>query len=537
MAPHALRNYSSPRPLPYRLRRGEGLSNKMTQLYKLSWELSKQDHYDFGMRAVKSVIVMAGQVTRCHCHRDHLPSTTATPSIAHPLPPSPPPAAQARQPGDPRGHHADPRAPRLEPPQVSVRRRAALHGDHPGPLPRRRDPVGRLRPPPAGYRARAPQAEPAGDGRHRHHHLHHHHRHRPSTTTATSTSPPPTIPCRWSTPTSPRSSTGRDVLVRHGVMVVGLTLTGKSTGHSMLAALTQRARRRRVRGDEAATLNPKAVKMGGYGEINPVTQEWTDGLVPTLVRLSVGDESDALNWIVFDGPVDALWIENMNTNKMLCLSNGERIVIEGDAHDVRGERSRRRPPPSCCGMVYMEAVYIGNRLPWQPWVSPTRCRRTTPRTPRRSSSSSMGMSTARSPSCATAPRRAWPPWRPTRSARASAAVGVAHRGERRVGVGRHGDAREECGLHFVFAFVWAFGGNLRESSREKFDAYVRGRGLLDRLNVQLPKAGAFSTTASTSTRAASSTGARSPRRSPSTRTCLTSTSWCRRVRRRATRTC
>lgn len=76
-----------------------------------------------------------------------------------------------------------------------------------------------------------------------------------------------------------------------------------------------------MKGVQVYTCNPKCVSMGGlYGEQSALTGEWKDGLAACLFKEAASDISGSHKWVVFDGPVDAIWVENLNSVSLLtCM--------------------------------------------------------------------------------------------------------------------------------------------------------------------------------------------------------------------------
>ncbi|OON20270.1 ATPase family protein, partial [Opisthorchis viverrini] len=169
------------------------------------------------------------------------------------------------------------------------------------------------------------------------------------------------------------------LLVRHGVMLVGPTGGGKTTVYRVLIKVLTNLHEAGLSSEvpeyqpvKTYVLNPKAITMGElYGEVNKLTLEWHDGLLASVVRKTCADTSEDHQWVICDGPVDALWIENMNTvlddNKMLCLANSERIKLTNYVHmlfEVQDLAVASPATVSRCGMVYVDSEELG----WMPYV-------------------------------------------------------------------------------------------------------------------------------------------------------------------------
>ncbi|CAM9242548.1 unnamed protein product, partial [Chrysoparadoxa australica] len=148
--------------------------------------------------------------------------------------------------------------------------------------------------------------------------------------------------------------------LRHGVMLVGPSGTGKSSAwRTLLAALELLDG---IKG-EAHVIDPKAIgKEALYGSLDPTTLEWTDGVFTRVLRDVLANRrggGQKRHWIVFDGDVDPEWAENLNSvlddNKLLTLPSGERLELPSSVRillEVDSLRYATLATVSRCGMVW-----------------------------------------------------------------------------------------------------------------------------------------------------------------------------------------
>lgn len=105
---------------------------------------------------------------------------------------------------------------------------------------------------------------------------------------------------------------------------------GKSSTWKML----QRANDKIGKKTTLVDLNPKVINSDElYGFVQMSTREWKDGILSNKMRaLSEMPDSNP-KWMIFDGDLDATWIESMNSvmddNKLLTLASNERIALKG----------------------------------------------------------------------------------------------------------------------------------------------------------------------------------------------------------------
>ena len=171
---------------------------------------------------------------------------------------------------------------------------------------------------------------------------------------------------------------------RHGNMLIGTTMSGKTTCWEILAEALNRLHKeeKEERGENAKynqppikveVLNPKSISVSElYGDFDDQSPpQWKEGVLSSVLKQMVSAEQNVNRWMVIDGPVDTLWIESMNSvlddSMRLTLVNCDVIALTKNVRllfEVDGLAVASPATVSRVGMVYLDIEELG----WKPII-------------------------------------------------------------------------------------------------------------------------------------------------------------------------
>ncbi|XP_071990308.1 cytoplasmic dynein 2 heavy chain 1 isoform X1 [Engystomops pustulosus] len=144
---------------------------------------------------------------------------------------------------------------------------------------------------------------------------------------------------------------------RMGVVIVGPSGAGKSTLWRMLRAALGKT----GKVVKQFTMNPKAMPRHQLlGHIDMDTREWSDGVLTNSARQVVREPQEINSWIICDGDIDPEWIESLNSvlddNRLLTMPSGERIQFGPNVNFVFETHDLSSASPatiSRMGMIFL----------------------------------------------------------------------------------------------------------------------------------------------------------------------------------------
>ncbi|XP_052891130.1 cytoplasmic dynein 2 heavy chain 1 [Anopheles moucheti] len=160
---------------------------------------------------------------------------------------------------------------------------------------------------------------------------------------------------------------------RMGVVVIGPPQSGKTTIIALLKeALIAQGQIIRIH-----TISPKSMnRVQLLGKLDPDTRQWTDGVLTSMAVAVNAESRNVTSWIICDGDVDPEWIEALNSvlddNRLLTLPSGWRIQFGSNVNFLFETHDLSTASPatiSRMGIINLNAEDLPYQLVVSGWLA------------------------------------------------------------------------------------------------------------------------------------------------------------------------